>query len=215
MVNVDITRRNNLLFYCSCFILGLTILTSSLIVVLEMMGYPSVEIPLYVRVLTFPLMFITFPMVYYRGDASKIKEQVIPTKVDLLKGVYVFLSIVLTFLILIPLIVLGLGLPEDQEKVMDKISHIPLHLLLIIIVLGSVGEELTFRGILIKKIGYIPSTLLFGILHIGYGSIVEVLGATLIGAILGYYYIRWNRVQPLIIAHLVFNLLMLYLGVVR
>jgi len=88
----------------------------------------------------------------------------------------------------------------DQANVVDKVQSLPLYLLVFAIVLAPISEELFFRALLVGRLdgmlrprlgplasGAIAiglSSSLFGILHMGYGSIVEILGAGLLGAIL-------------------------------
>ncbi len=70
------------------------------------------------------------------------------------------------------------------------------------------SEELLFRGLLQPKIGLIPASLLFGLVHwFGYFNIPQVVGATFLGLMLGLLF-EWNKniVTP-IIAHATTNIL--------
>jgi membrane protease YdiL (CAAX protease family) len=51
------------------------------------------------------------------------------------------------------------------------------------------------------------SAFVFGLLHFAYGSIVEVIGALLIGVVLGATFKITRNITPCILAHMVYNIL--------
>ncbi len=53
----------------------------------------------------------------------------------------------------------------------------------------SMSEELLFRGVLLRLIGVVPSSVVFGAIHyVGYRSLTEVVYALCTGLVLGYLY---------------------------
>ena len=73
------------------------------------------------------------------------------------------LKIILTFVIIsiaviLPLVLRNVGL-DDGQKVYEKLIGIPKLLLLIIILIGSVSEEIFFRAFLIEKTPFRFSSL--------------------------------------------------------
>jgi membrane protease YdiL (CAAX protease family) len=66
-------------------------------------------------------------------------------------------------------------------------------------------EEWFFRGFLVNRIGVYLSSLLFAIGHISYGSIVEVIGAFILGVVLGKYYLKTKNLWVNYLAHFLYN----------
>lgn len=95
------------------------------------------------------------------------------------------------------------------------------HFLLVFTCLtAGVVEELIFRGYLqprlqiIFKQPYVAiglNAILFGALHYKYGTVVNVLGPTVIGAVFSYYYWRYKNIKVIILCHFLWDLLSLLL----
>jgi membrane protease YdiL (CAAX protease family) len=75
-------------------------------------------------------------------------------------------------------------------------------------------EELIFRGYLIPRLQlffknqHLPiiiSAVLFGLLHVGYGTIVNVLIPIWIGLVFGYHYYKYRNLKMLIICHILID----------
>jgi len=96
-----------------------------------------------------------------------------------------------------------INLVEEAVKQM-KVNY-PGYLLFIIVAIRSTTEEIFFRGFLVKRIGVLASSLIFGLSHIFYGSIAEVAGALILGLILAIAYERFGNLTPNIITHIVYN----------
>jgi membrane protease YdiL (CAAX protease family) len=94
---------------------------------------------------------------------------------------------------------------NDQEKVSDKISSLPMIVLLFAVVGAPLTEELFFRAFLVPRTGIIVSAIVFGLLHFAYGSVVEVMGALVIGLVLGASYRFSKSVAPCMLAHMLYN----------
>ncbi|MGV8085748.1 MAG: CPBP family intramembrane glutamic endopeptidase [Candidatus Bilamarchaeum sp.] len=94
---------------------------------------------------------------------------------------------------------------NDQNKVADKIKDMKWYVLLMAIFMAPISEELFFRGYLTNKYGPIISAIIFGIVHIGYGSIIEVVGVAFVGLVFGYIFKKSGSITPGIIIHIGYN----------
>jgi membrane protease YdiL (CAAX protease family) len=114
------------------------------------------------------------------------------------------ISIVALLLILgIAAIYLGFN---DQQKIMDKISGLPWYILVFAVLMAPISEELFFRAFLVPRFGVIAPAALFGLSHLAYGSVVEVVGVLAVGLILGYIYKATKSITPCLAAHMIYNL---------
>ncbi len=94
---------------------------------------------------------------------------------------------------------------DDSSKVADAILGFDALALLLAVVISPAAEELFFRGFLQKRLGFIPVAIAFALVHFGYGSWLEIVGALVAGLVLGYGYNRWKNVYSCILAHVAFN----------
>lgn len=94
---------------------------------------------------------------------------------------------------------------EDSALVQQSILGMPVLVLLWAVSITPLAEEMFFRGLLLQKFGIVASSVLFALMHVFYGSIVEVAGAFCIAVLFCYLArMRKNIVAP-IIAHIAFN----------
>jgi membrane protease YdiL (CAAX protease family) len=106
--------------------------------------------------------------------------------------------------------------PFLREMILYLQTH-PFLLVLTCITAGVV-EELIFRGYLIPRFcilfrnkypAVIVSALLFGLVHAGYGTFLNMFVPFLLGLIFGVYYLKYKNLTPLIICHFLIDLLSL------
>jgi membrane protease YdiL (CAAX protease family) len=123
----------------------------------------------------------------------------------------VVLSVAGFAMIFVVLFLLGIAAQiagfADQEAVYDKVNELPLFILAFAILAAPVSEELFFRAMLVPRIGVVFSSVLFGMMHFAYGSVVEVAGAALIGLILAIIYKASKSITPCLIIHILYNLI--------
>jgi uncharacterized protein len=67
-------------------------------------------------------------------------------------------------------------------------------------------EEWFFRGFLTPRLGVIFSSALFALGHLAYGSIIEVIGAFVLGIFLASMYKKNKNLWPNFFAHFLYNL---------
>jgi len=96
---------------------------------------------------------------------------------------------------------------NDQAKVAQKISGLPLYVLAMAVIFAPFSEELLFRAFLVPRIGVVFSSLVFGSLHLAYGSVMEVVGVALVGVVLALVFRLSKSITPCILIHLIYNLL--------
>ena len=131
----------------------------------------------------------------------------------ILDGILLFVVMILAGIIMnLALNLIGFN---DSDKAVDVVQELPVYLLIIAFTLVPITEELFFRGLLITTFGKyagawggaIISSIIFGVTHASYGSVVEILGATLLGMVISAYYVRKGDLLPCMIAHAIFNFL--------
>lgn len=126
------------------------------------------------------------------------------------------LATIFTVLFILGLVATLLGF-ADQQNVMDKIVSLMRSTNgLIFVVVGAVliapiSEELFFRAFLLPRIGIVFSSLFFGVVHVGYGSIVEIVGAVLMGAVFALIFRSSKSITPCILLHMTYNAFVLFI----
>jgi membrane protease YdiL (CAAX protease family) len=143
-------------------------------------------------------------------------------------GFYILSVIAIIFIILIAsgtlaLILKSLGLFKASNAIplLRKLS-IPVKILTI--VTAGFVEELVFRGYLIPRLmkffknEHLPiiiSSLVFGLMHYGFGTIINILVPTLIGLIFGYHYYKYRNLKVLITCHLLIDMYALFITLAK
>jgi hypothetical protein len=130
------------------------------------------------------------------GFPGDIKKNLIYSAITLVS--------IFAVLLILGMVSLFLGF-NDQQKVSEKITSLPFAVLLFAAFGAPISEELFFRGFLTSRVGVLASSLLFGAMHLAYGSTVEILGAFLIGIILALAFKLSKSITPCIVAHMAYN----------
>jgi membrane protease YdiL (CAAX protease family) len=137
----------------------------------------------------------------------------------------VLLPIVVTLgLFLInPLVLLVTHKPEHSQELERMVRYCRAHpvMLFYTAVTAGVTEELLFRGYLLPRLellfgrrwlAIIISSLLFGLGHYRYGTIVNVTGPIVIGLVQALYYDRYRNIKVIILFHILWDIAMFYLA---
>jgi membrane protease YdiL (CAAX protease family) len=146
--------------------------------------------------------------------------------------IYIIVGLSAIFATLIVLtIALNVFRLDDQAQVAKVANQLPLIVLMLAIVLAPFSEELFFRGLLMTRIesavssllskirgfdsrlaenagavsGVVLSSLIFGALHVAYGSVAELVGAFAIGLILALVFRSSKSIVPPIVIHFIYN----------
>ncbi len=72
-------------------------------------------------------------------------------------------------------------------------------------------EELFFRAWLQKRVGLLPSTILFVIAHAGFGQPLMFIGIGVISLVIGFAFYRTKSLLPCIVAHGIFDAIQLFI----
>lgn len=163
--------------------------------------------------LTFPLAFILFSLGVIILSKKKPSEWLgkIPSS-------FPFIPILAIF---IQLLVIGVGIDfvsswlniNDTQNVATAIEGLNQNpaMGILSLSLGAIGEELFFRGIIQTLAGPFVSSLLFGLFHAGYDSLIQILGSFLAGLVLARARMVNGSVYPGIGGHLLYNLVIVFL----
>lgn len=115
-----------------------------------------------------------------------------------------------------------LNLHTESDKFLKMLEIFRANQWLIFITAFTAGivEELTFRGYLMPRmialfkspaVAIILSSVLFGLLHFGYGTVIQIIGPFFIGFIFALYYYKFRNIKVLIFCHVAWDLMAIYL----
>lgn len=191
---VGILRKNNLplLLFSSLF---LFILLASLFT--NQTSLSTISLQMFF--LTFSLSFVDIEQVL-RKDVKKA----------IFLGVFSFIVVVAISFIVSFLLYYVLSI-HDQQIIVEKISALPWYILLFGIFFAPISEEMFFRALLTSRFGILLPNILFALSHAFYGSIVEIVSVFLIGVYLSFVFVRSRNILVPIIAHMLYNILSLFL----
>lgn len=163
----------------------------------------------YVAALHLGLFSIAMYYLYDRDMKSFLAKIGVPgdIKTNALFAAGGFLAL-LGVLVAMMLVFTRLGI-NDEAKVADIANGLPFSVLALAVLVAPVTEELFFRAFLSPRIGIVLSSLIFGIFHVAYGSVVEIVGAFLIGTVLALTFQKSKSIIPAVVIHLVYNLISL------
>ncbi|KAF2517366.1 CPBP family intramembrane glutamic endopeptidase [Flavobacterium foetidum] len=124
-------------------------------------------------------------------------------------------AVYVTTLLIVLLKITGESAALNKALALFKKSHF---LLFFTCVTAGITEELIFRGYLLprlefvlksKNLGIVLSSILFGFLHIGYGTLLNIIGPTVIGLVFAFQYEKYRNIKILMVCHFLWDLLLL------
>ncbi len=177
----------------------------TLIILLRLINY-SVPQFFNLRILEYPLIYgIMFMPIYMIVQSQQITIKDLGLTID--KKLLIYLPLA---------IIIGLVMAIIEYNILDPISFfkninfsdIVIIAIIMIFFIGTV-EELIFRSILQtrmekvlgKRIGILLSGSIFGIEHIGYGLLGEIIFAGIFGIILGYIFEKTRNLIFIVSIH--------------
>lgn len=141
---------------------------------------------------------------------------------DYLKYTFLLVGVLLLSLIMVSFVFYALKLPRESSelnKILKLLDKNPVLLVFTCLTAGIV-EELIFRGYLLPRLellfkhkyaSIIISSLLFGFLHYGYGTLINVIGAAVIGLVFALHYHKYRNIKMVILVHCAWDLVLLFL----
>jgi membrane protease YdiL (CAAX protease family) len=108
----------------------------------------------------------------------------------------------------------------DSKKMNEimKFFKNNISLILFTSVTAGVTEELIFRGYLIPRLeillknthlSILISSILFGLMHYSYGTLIQIIGPIFIGLVFALHYQKYRNIKILIMSHFLWDLLVL------
>jgi len=165
----------------------------------------------------FLLLLFSVSLLYFKNSCKKLGL----SKQNLSKGIFfgfiAFFSIFL-FTIFVELVVdfFGINASTGVEEVLSG----NLILILSAIFISPICEEIFFRATLLdflekniknENISIILSSFVFSIFHLGYGSVLEILGAFVAGVVFAFTYKKSKTIIAPIFGHFLYNFLSIIL----
>ncbi|MFV8359288.1 CPBP family intramembrane glutamic endopeptidase [Flavobacterium sp. LS1P3] len=108
----------------------------------------------------------------------------------------------------------------DSKKINEvmKLFKNNIFLILFTSITAGVTEELIFRGYLIPRleillkntpVAILTSSILFGLIHYSYGTLIQIIGPIFIGFLFAVHYKKYKNIKILIMCHFLWDLLVL------
>ena len=126
----------------------------------------------------------------------------------------IFTLIAASFLIAIILTIFGLNDLEVVSDVIGAVLQLPIIIIIYFFVIRVFLEEFFFRAFLVPRLGVILSSVIFGLAHIGYGSVAEAVGAGALGLVLAFFYSKHGKILPNFLAHMIYNVFVISLWLI-
>ena len=113
---------------------------------------------------------------------------------------------------------IGLGEQSSQLKQMLGLS-VPIKLFTVFT--AAIAEELFFRGYLLSRLqlyfkgSWLPviiSSLIFGLAHVSYGTILNMAGPLFIGLVFAWHYQKYRNIKILMVCHFLIDFFALVLA---
>ncbi|MBU0590651.1 MAG: type II CAAX endopeptidase family protein [Candidatus Micrarchaeota archaeon] len=197
-----------ILFLIFAIIIAIISITSMFLGDVYNYSIPGLEVIRYLFSFSIHIALFSVAMIFLWKDklSSTLISLGVPGKIGnnieyTLAGLFSIFVLLLVF----GIIANALGF-NDQENVTDKVNSLPFYLLIFAVLVAPITEELFFRAFLVPRVGIIFSSLLFGVLHASYGSVVEIIGAGVIGMVLAVVFKDSKSITPCIAIHMLYNL---------
>ena len=177
------------------------------------------------------LMFWLILLVIY-VYAAKIEKQPFLLYKEVKRNFIFYILSVLSVLIIAVIIISVFGVLikaaglntvlTDKYRLLIQTLNSNRLLLVFTSLTAGIVEELLFRGYLLSRLqlffksSYVPviiSSVVFGLFHIGYGTVLNVIGPILLGVLFALYYNRYKNIVPVIIAHFLYDLILILISV--
>lgn len=137
-----------------------------------------------------------------------------------LASLFLIFATLIGILMVIGIILKLTGTIQQSDAINKIVSVLKKNNLLLFFTCLTAGitEELIFRGYLLPRlervfkniiIPILISSLLFGLMHFGYGTLVQVVGPFFIGLIFAIHYYKFRNIKIVIICHFLWDFMFL------
>jgi uncharacterized protein len=162
------------------------------------------------------ILFIVLPLIYLRMIYSQRPRLVWQelrmgftsrTPVHMLIGAGATLAGFFAFAFALELLVLLKWIPEPEPSplVIGYGKILTWWIVLLLPVMAALTEEIFFRAVLQPRIGLWASSALFGLVHIDYGTWLQLVAPFLLGLLFGYMYLKTKSLWAPIAGHFFFD----------
>ena len=143
---------------------------------------------------------------------------------DSIKSFFKIIGTIFLGALIIGLTLKVFGLKPDESSKMVEIVKIMKHnlpLLLFTCLTAGVTEEFIFRGYLMPRLqlffnnnyaSIVISSMLFGIMHVGYGTVFQVLGPIFIGVVFAVHYQKFRNLKIIMFCHFFWDFMQLMIA---
>lgn len=197
-------------FYIALFLLAAA---TSYVVGLNAEGQMGADTATYLTSITLSFMFPVIAFSYMLMTGKRLRTIISEfglsrdklTSGALIDGVKIFLVIFLLEIAIAAFSVAsGIALPTNTQLLLNGA---PVYFLLFGIFITPFNEETLFRGLMVPRMGIVLSAVIFALLHSGYASISEFIGALVFGLVAGYVFKKRGSLYSTMFAHFLVNLL--------
>lgn len=163
--------------------------------------------------------WLVFAIIYWYVKKNEKQPFIIWPEQSYSIGYYILSVIVILIVIVVGAAVIILPLKAagllKYSRFLGLIKSISVPIKLFTIITAGFLEEFIFRGYMIPRLKLffksehppiIISAIIFGLGHVGFGTLINVLFPILIGLIFGYHYYKYRNLKILIICHLLIDL---------
>lgn len=221
MTNYLKTTKKSILVGGISFLLILLFVTALLLPLLKQLNL-KYETTFYISRLAiwFCLFLIYMYSAYIEKQAFLLWEEQKYSLSFYLKSVAKTMSVLLFVIIVVSLFFKLMGATIESQK-MDEImkyfkNNIPL--ILFTSITAGITEELFFRGYLIPRLeivlkntylAIVLSSIIFGLIHYSYGTLIQIVGPFFIGLVLAIHYQKYRNIKIVILCHFLWDVLVL------
>lgn len=147
---------------------------------------------------------------------------------DLLFYIKSYLGITLSIiggLLIIGMLIALSGSNVESKRLLEIVQLLKHNTFLLVFTCFTAGvtEELIFRGYLLPRLAlffkksYVTigiSSVLFGLLHFSYGTIIQIIAPIFIGAVFAVHYYKYRNIKIIILCHFLWDLIQLLIKTV-
>lgn len=189
-------------------------------------SYTNLEIIFFISRL---LLWLCLAVMYFYSTRIEKQSFLLYDEKKYAAGFYILSIVCLIIILFIQAFLLAIilkltGLYSDKNEKFIQLLHVfngNKSLMIFTVLTAGIMEELMFRGYLLsrlevifknKSLAIIISSVLFGLIHFGYGTLQNIIVPIFIGALFALYYSRYKNILVLIIAHFLYDLILMLLS---